>query len=294
MSSRKELGKGIRALLNQMDDSPVNIPAKKEVVQELSQTILEIPVEQIEANPFQPRQEFDAQQLEELAASIKMHGLIQPITVRRLSAKEYQLISGERRWRAAQKAGLKTIPAYIRLADDQGLLEMALIENIQRADLNAIEVAISYQRLMDECSLTHESLSTRVGKDRSTVTNYLRVLKLPVSVQQAVRDQTISMGHARVIAGVDDAAMQLHLLGEIMKKHLSVRATEQFVQEKRSQKATGAVSTKQSAQIQRMEKDLSAFLGTKVRIQRAASGKGKITIPFNSDDELNDILDRFE
>lgn len=294
MSSRKELGKGIRALLHQMDEGEVNIPPKKEMVQELSQTILEIPVDQIEPNPFQPRQEFDEVQLNELSESIKVHGLIQPITVRRLSAREYQLISGERRWRAAKMAGLKSVPAYVRIADDQGLLEMALIENIQRADLNAIEVAISYQRLLDECELTHESLSGRVGKDRSTVTNYLRLLKLPASVQQAVRDQKVSMGHARVIAGVEDPAMQLYVLGEILQKHLSVRSTEQLVQEKRSKSPGKSVSSKQSAQILKIEKDLSAFLGTRVKITRSSNGKGKITIPFTSDEELNDIIDRFE
>jgi len=294
MSSRKELGKGIRALLHQMDESPANLPARKEVVQELSQTILEIPVDQIEPNPFQPRQEFDQAQLEELASSIKVHGLIQPITVRRLSAREYQLISGERRWRAAQMAGLKSIPAYIRIADDQGLLEMALIENIQRSDLNAIEVAISYQRLLDECGLTHDGLSDRVGKDRSTVTNYLRLLKLPASVQQAVKDQQISMGHARVLAGMDDPAMQIHTLGEILKGSLSVRATEQLLQEKRSKKSGSGVTKGKHPQVTKMEKDLSAFLGARVQIQRSASGKGKIVIPFGSDDELNDIVERFE
>lgn len=294
MSSRKELGKGIRALLHQIDDEPVKMPPQKEVVKELSQHFIEIPIDQIEANPFQPRQEFDTTQLEELAASIKIHGLIQPITVRRLSAKEYQLISGERRWRASKMAGLDQIPAYIRLADDQGLLEMALIENIQRADLNAIEVAISYQRLMDECALTHESLSQRVGKERSTVTNYLRLLKLPASVQQAVREQQISMGHARVIAGLDDPAMQIHILGEVLRKHLSVRATEQLLADKRSQQPPSSVTDKHHAQLKRMENELSGQLGVKVKIARSANGKGKIVIPFHSDDELNDIFERFD
>lgn len=294
MSSRKELGKGIRALLHQMDDKKESV-APKEVVDELSHTIIDIPIDQIEANPFQPRQEFDNKQLEELAKSIKTHGLIQPITVRRLSNKEYQLISGERRWRASLKAGLDTIPAYVRLADDQGLLEMALIENIQRADLNAIEIAISYQRLMDECELTHETLSQRVGKDRSTVTNYLRLLKLPASVQQAVKEQQISMGHARVIAGISDPVIQLQVLGELIQKGLSVRATEDLVSGKYSQKSkAGLKSSLKDPRVTRIERDLSDFFGSKVKVSRSTKGEGKIVISFGSDDELNNILDRID
>jgi len=299
MSSRKELGKGIRALLNQMDDSKSEekVNPSREIVQELSHQFIEIPISQIEANPFQPRKEFDEKALNELADSIKLHGLIQPITVKRLSAQEYQLISGERRLRASKLAGVKKIPAYIRIADDQALLEMALIENIQRSDLNAVEVAISYQRLIDECALTHESLSQRVGKDRSTVTNYLRLLKLPASAQQAVRDKSISMGHARVLAGLEDPVQQIQLLGIIINDQLSVRATEQ-----KAQTITGSsksrikksASGKSDPQISRIERDLSGFLGAKVNILRAANGKGKIVIPFATDTELNEILERFE
>lgn len=299
MSSRKELGKGIRALLNQMDDSKSEekVNPSREIVQELSHQFIEIPISQIEANPFQPRKEFDEKALNELADSIKLHGLIQPITVKRLSAQEYQLISGERRLRASKLAGVKKVPAYIRIADDQALLEMALIENIQRSDLNAVEVAISYQRLIDECALTHESLSQRVGKDRSTVTNYLRLLKLPASAQQAVRDKAISMGHARVLAGLEDPVQQIQLLGIIINEQLSVRATEQ-----KAQTITGSsksrikksASGKIDPQISKIERDLSGFLGAKVNIVRTANGKGKIVIPFATDTELNDILERFE
>lgn len=299
MSSRKELGKGIRALLNQMDDSKSEekVNPSREIVQELSHQFIEIPISQIEANPFQPRKEFDEKALNELADSIKLHGLIQPITVKRLSAQEYQLISGERRLRASKLAGVKKVPAYIRIADDQALLEMALIENIQRSDLNAVEVAISYQRLIDECALTHESLSQRVGKDRSTVTNYLRLLKLPASAQQAVRDKAISMGHARVLAGLEDPVQQIQLLGIIINEQLSVRATEQ-----KAQTITGSsksrikksASGKIDPQISKIERDLSGFLGSKVNIVRTANGKGKIVIPFATDTELNDILERFE
>lgn len=193
MASKKktELGKGIRALLSSIDEETKK--DKKQVVNKLSSSIAMLSLKEIETNPWQPRVEFDAKALEELSASIKVHGLIQPITVRRLSAKKYQLISGERRWRASKKAGLKEVPAYIRLANDQEMLEMALIENIQRENLNAVEVAITYQRLKDECKLTDELLSERVGKERSTITNYLRLLKLPPEIQKGIKEKKISM-----------------------------------------------------------------------------------------------------
>jgi ParB family transcriptional regulator, chromosome partitioning protein len=298
MSSRKELGKGIRALLHNMDaEESKQMPPSKEVVKELSHTFIDIPIDQIEPNPFQPRQEFDETELNALADSLKLHGLIQPITVRRLSAKEYQLISGERRLRAAKIAGLEMLPAYIRIADDQGLLEMALIENIQRRDLNAVEVAISYQRLIEECQLTHEVMASRVGKDRSTVTNYLRLLKLPASVQQAVREQKISMGHARVLVGLEDPVRQIQLVGEIIQKGLSVRETERLATPNKGASKTGgndATKGKVSAELQRIENDLSSALGTRVKLIRDTKGKGKIVIPFGSDDALNEILDRIE
>ncbi|MEL6866667.1 MAG: ParB/RepB/Spo0J family partition protein, partial [Bacteroidota bacterium] len=198
---KKELGQGIRALLSNIDHGSSNEGPQEDVVRTLSNTIATIPLNSIEVNPGQPRIEFDEEALQELSESIKVHGLIQPITVRRLNEQTYQLISGERRMRASKIAGLKEVPAYIRLANDQEMLEMALIENIQREDLNAIEVANSYQRLIEECELTHEALSERVGKNRSSVTNYLRLLKLPPDVQSAIKEQKISMGHARALAG---------------------------------------------------------------------------------------------
>ncbi|HRF39896.1 MAG TPA: ParB/RepB/Spo0J family partition protein, partial [Saprospiraceae bacterium] len=199
---------------------------QEEVVKELSHTVAMIPVDQIEVNPWQPRNEFDETALAELSESVKVHGLIQPITVRRLSPNAYQLISGERRLRASKMAGLIEVPAYIRLANDQEMLEMALVENIQREDLNAIEVAITLQRLKEECSLTDESLSDRMGKKRSTVTNYLRLLKLPPNIQKSIKDREISMGHARVLAGIDDYAVRDSLYRQTIKEGLSVRDLE--------------------------------------------------------------------
>jgi ParB family chromosome partitioning protein len=196
---KKELGLGIRALLSNLDEGEATPEEQKEVVKELSHTVAMIPVDQIEVNPFQPRVEFDEEALKELSSSIKVHGVIQPLTLRRLSDNAYQLISGERRLRASKLAGLQEVPAYVRLANDQEMLEMALVENIQRQDLNPIEVAITYQRLIDECSLTHQNLGGRVGKKRSTVSNFLRLLQLPPQIQQALKNKRISMGHAKAL-----------------------------------------------------------------------------------------------
>jgi ParB family chromosome partitioning protein len=217
---------------------------------------------------------------------------------------KYQLIAGERRWRAAQMAGLKSVPAYIRLADDQGMLEMAIVENIQRADLNAMEMAFSLQRLIDECKLTHEELSSRVGKQRSTVSNFLRLLKLPPQVQDALRKEQISMGHAKSIAGLDDISSQLMVLGEIISKDLSVRDTEKLVARYQDNKSTSSpkstssgnkpASSKKSADILQIEQQLRSLLGVKVEMQYQENGSGQIRIPFKSDKELNYILDLLE
>src|SRR5690606_22029384 len=225
--SKSQIGKGIRALLTNIDERGT-APTAQEVSAITRQT-MDVPVDAIEVNPFQPRTDFDEAGLAELAQSIRVHGIIQPLTLRRLHEGRYQLIAGERRLRAARLAGLTAVPAFIRLADDQGLLEMAIVENLQRADLNAMEMAFSLQRLLDECSLTHEELSQRVGKSRPVITNYLRLLKLPPQVQQALRKDEISMGHARAIAGLDDVSAQLMVLGEILTRHLSVRETEKRV-----------------------------------------------------------------
>ncbi|MFQ5447939.1 MAG: ParB/RepB/Spo0J family partition protein, partial [Saprospiraceae bacterium] len=264
-------------------------------VKELTHTVAMIPLSEIEVNPFQPRKEFDEGALAELAESLKTHGLIQPLTVRRLADNEYQLISGERRLRAAKMAGLTEVPAYIRLANDQEMIEMALVENIQREDLNAIEVAITYQRLIDECNLTHENLSERVGKKRSTVTNFLRLLKLTPDIQKGLKEGTLSMGHARALLGVEDIALQLSLYKQIVDKDLSVRATETLVRSYK-EPATSARPAKETLppDYLSVRDNLRSFLGTKVELKRKPNGAGQINIPFSNDDELNRILDLLE
>jgi len=292
MSKKKELGKGIRALLSNIENTS-SPKEKTELVKELNSSILEIPLDKIEVNPFQPRSEFDQEELEELAQSIKTHGLIQAITVRNLGGDKYQLISGERRLRAGKMAGLKTIPAFIRIADDQALLEMALIENIQRSNLNAIEVAISYQRLMVECDLTHESLSERVGKKRSTISNYVRLLKLPPQIQSSIKNNEISMGHARSLAGIDDVGLQLDIYKEVLNKNLSVRALENLIKSYSSE-PKASVSRKSSelpAEVKKIQDNLSSTFGTSVKIKRSESGSGEINIKFKSDREFNEILE---
>lgn len=298
-TNKMQIGKGIRALLTNIEERGT-APTGQEL-RELSRETLEVPVDAIEANPYQPRTDFDEQSLEELAQSIRTHGIIQPLTLRRLHEGKYQLIAGERRWRAAQRAGLTSVPAYIRLADDQGMLEMAIVENIQRADLNAMEMAFSLQRLIDECKLTHEELSARVGKQRSTVSNFLRLLKLPPQIQDAMRKEQISMGHAKSIAGLADISTQLMVLGEIISKDLSVRDTEKLVaryQDPSSSKKESAekktATSKKSADVLKVEQQLRGLLGVKVELQYQDNGSGQIRIPFKSDKELNYILDLLE
>jgi len=295
--NKADFGKGIRALLAnpQQLEQAVQEDAQ-EVVRELTHSGAMLPISQIEANPFQPRTEFDQVALNELADSIRIHGLIQPVTVRRLHDKAYQLISGERRFRASQIAGLVEIPAYVRLADDQQMLEMALIENIQRQDLNAIEVAISYQRLKEECNLTDELLSERVGKQRSTITNYLRLLRLPVDIQHAIKDGKLSMGHARALAGVSDIAFQLSLLRQIMQEDLSVRAVEVLIarhQEERTSKKAKP-DKRLPEHLRTIQDQFRAFFGAKVDMKRDEKGKGQITIKFENDAELNRLIDLIE
>lgn len=296
MSKKKEqIGKGLRALLTNIDKIEANPIEKKEAVKELSQQTAEIPIDIIETNPFQPRKEFDQEELLKLVQSIKAVGLIQPITVRKVGSNKYQIISGERRWRSAKLAGLKNIPAYIRLADDQGMLEMALVENIQRANLNALEIALSYQRLLDECNLQHNELAQRVGKDRSTVTNYTRLLKLPPKIQSGIKDNKISMGHARALLGIDETYQQLYIFNKIIDENLSVRNTEQLIKSyKNPSVKTSKKTTSIHPEILKIQDRISHKLGGKVEIKRQSSGKGKMTIYFSSDDHLNDILDILE
>jgi len=225
-----------------------------------------------------------------LSQIVSLRLTIQPLTVRKLSEKKYQIISGERRWRASQKAGLKSVPVYIREADDQGMLEMALLENIQRANLNPVEEAISYKRLIDECDLTHEELSDRLGKKRSTITNFLRVLKLSPSVQSALRERTISLGHAKVLAGVDQVERQTMYLGEIISKGLSIRGTESLVRGNPTNTKTSTTKIK-DPHVHKLEDDLADVMGAKVNIRRSDKGSGQIQIMFGSDKELNQIIE---
>lgn len=292
MNKKSEVSKGLRSLLSNIEKT--NNPVERsQLVKELTNSIALISPELIEVNPFQPRTEFDADQLMELARSIKTSGLIQPITVRALGGNKYQLISGERRLRASKMAGIREIPAYIRVANDQEMLEMALVENIQRADLNAVEIAISYQRLMDECNLTHEALSERVGKDRSTVTNYVRLLKLPAQIQASVKEGILSMGHARALAGIENIALQLKIFKEALDQGLSVRAVEQLIKSYAATKPGNSASTITDIhpEIRKIKDQLGSLLGTKIDIKRDQKGKGAITILFSSDSELNKITE---
>ena len=292
---RNALGRGLSALLGDSTDTggekiSAEIPSS-------GPSMSEIFIEEIEVNPFQPRTHFDEQALKELADSIKIHGIIQPITVRKLSKNKYQLISGERRFQASKIAGLKSLPAYVREADDQQMLEMALIENIQRQDLNAIEVALSYQRLISECNLKQEELGDRVGKNRSTITNYLRLLKLPPDIQIAVRDNKISMGHARAIINIENVDAQLNLYKKILKDDLSVRQVEAMVRQllqASTAKQTKSGDTRSLDSVHRelnnLQSKLSSHFGTKIQI-KSDGKKGDLTIPFYSIEDLNRILD---
>ncbi|MGM9475306.1 ParB/RepB/Spo0J family partition protein [Pedobacter sp. GSP4] len=289
------LGRGLSALL---DDSESTHPPKQQVnaVSETEQigNISHVNLTEVETNPYQPRTEFDQVALNELADSIKVQGLIQPITVRKIAANRYQLISGERRFRASKLAGLTQVPAYIRSANDQQMLEMALIENIQRENLNAIEVALSFQRMIDEVGLKQEQLGERVGKNRTTVTNYLRLLKLPPAIQASIRDQKISMGHARALINVDGVDKQLFIHQEILEKGLSVRKVEELVRNLQHVPLKGADKPKTKAvsfQYQKLQDDLASKFATRVKLKVSQNGKGAIEIPFMSDEDLNRILE---
>jgi ParB family transcriptional regulator, chromosome partitioning protein len=296
MVKRSSLGKGLGALL---EDSRDELAAASRIASgntAVAGSVATIPVSQIEVNPFQPRNEFEKQALHNLAGSIKEHGLIQPITVRKVSFDKFQIISGERRFRASQLAGLKSIPAYIRLANDEAMLEMAIVENIQREALNAIEIALGYKRLIDECDLTQEQLSQKVGQDRSTVTNFLRLLKLPDEIQIALRDQKITMGHARALLSVSDEHMQVKMLNDILKNELSVRRVEEFVREYSGKKSAGKSKPKSkksnsplSFEEQKLQEDLCDYFHADVTIEKQAGGSGSILISFKTENELKRI-----
>lgn len=289
------LGKGLGALLG----SEVNYATGEAIdtPQQQVNHIAEIAIEYIQTNPFQPREHFDAEALQELADSIKVHGIIQPITLRRLSEKEYQLISGERRFQASKLAGLESIPAYIRTANDQQMLEMALIENIQRENLNAIEIALSYQRMLSELDMKQEELGDRVGKKRTTVNNYLRLLRLPPEIQVAVRDGKLSMGHARALISIENIADQLYVYKQVLMSDLSVRATEDLVR-RTIQPKSKEVETKKAGQINpeilQVQTKLSQQFGTKIKVKNNEGYKGEISIPYHNLDDLNRILEILE
>jgi ParB family chromosome partitioning protein len=298
---RNALGKGLSALLN---DSENVLPYKKTNNTNVSSSpevndlgsVNEIKLSEIEVNPFQPRTDFDEQALAELADSIKLQGLIQPITVRRVNAHSYQLISGERRLRASKIAGLTQIPAYVRTANDQQMLEMALIENIQRENLNAIEVALSFQRMLDEVGLKQEELGDRVSKNRSTVNNYLRLLKLPPVIQASIRDGELSMGHARALITIDDPAQQIYLHQHIIQQGLSVRKVEELVRDlqKSRTKKEGKQPEPVSFQMQKIQDDLASKFSSKVKLKINSQGSGAIEIPFLSEDDLGRILEMLD
>ncbi len=292
MSKKKALGRGLSALLSDSDGEKSEMDVTTPVAVIQTSNLNEIPVEEIETNPFQPRQHFDKEALNELADSIKVHGIIQPITVRKLSQHQYQLISGERRFQASKIAGLKALPAYVRTANDQQMLEMALIENIQRENLNPIEISLSYQRLISECNLKQEELGDRVGKNRTTVTNYLRLLKLPPDIQIALRDNKISMGHARAIINIEDPSNQIFILKKIISDDLSVRAVESLARELTISAKEKPESQPTSApkEVHQLQSRLSSHFGTKVTV-KSDGKKGDIRIPFLSIEDLNRILD---
>jgi ParB family chromosome partitioning protein len=295
--NKDALGKGIRSLLQNIDSDLKNAAGNlKKDVAETVVAISRIPIDQIEPNPRQPRHDFDEQALQELASSIKLHDIVQPITVSQMTSGKYRLISGERRWRASKIAGLVDVPAYIRQANDQELLELALLENLQREDLNAVEIALSYKRMMEELNYTQEQVAERMGKERSTVANYIRLLKLPPDIQVAVRKNEISMGHARALINVDTVDKQLFIYNEIRSRSLSVRQTEDLV--RKMYKSGTAAGVKESVKsslppaYKKIEDNLATHFSTKVRLNHNKNGHGAISIEYYSIQELNKILDQ--
>lgn len=290
------LGKGIRSLLGSIDaELKSNTGELRKTVVETATNISKIPIQDIETNPKQPRSDFDEQALQELSQSIKIHDIIQPITVSRMANGKYRLISGERRLRASKLAGLKELPAYIRQANDEQLLELALLENLQREDLNAMEVALSYKRMMDELDYTQDQVAERMGKDRSTVANFIRLLKLPPDIQLSVRNGAISMGHARALINVDTVDKQLYIFKEIKEKGLSVRQTETLVRNLYKQNGSAKKPAKSglSSPFQRIEDKLANQFDTRVKLKHSTKGHGQITFDYYSVEELNKLLQNF-
>jgi ParB family chromosome partitioning protein len=297
IKKKNALGRGLGALLQ---DSPQKISRQNEGESSPTAGIFEIGLEEIQVNPYQPRSYFDKEALQELSESIMVQGIIQPITVRKLGEGEYQLISGERRYQASKLAGLDKIPAYVRLANDQQMLEMALIENIQRENLNALEIAHSYQRLLAECDLKQDQLGDRVGKNRTTVNNYLRLLKLPPDIQAGIRDQKITMGHARALINIDDIDKQLAIYKRAVDEELSVRKVETLVkelnnsaEEKENIKDSPTDPVKKY-ELGKLQQRLASHFGSKISLKANGKDKGEIKIPFNSANDLNRILEILE
>ncbi|GAB4197950.1 MAG: ParB/RepB/Spo0J family partition protein [Thermoflexibacter sp.] len=292
---KRAMGRGLDALLsdNRTVLTEEGVSKELEELRHLATQFSLIPVDKIEVNPFQPRANFDIEALKELSESIKVQGIIQPITVRQLDEDTYQLISGERRLKASKMVGLTEIPAYIRTGNDQQMLEMALIENIQREELNPVEVALSYQRLIAECNLKQEELGDRVGKKRTTVNNYLRLLKLPPDIQAGLRDGKVSMGHARALINIDSVDVQLSIYKRIIEEDLSVRKVEDLVRELADREEKKPNSQKKPADyaLLQLQSKLSSRFGTKVQIKKGTDNKGEIKIPFVSEEDLNRILE---
>lgn len=298
MAKKQALGKGLGALLSDTKTDVTSSIGINEANVQAVGNIANLKISQIEVNPFNPRTEFEKEGLAELAASIKELGLVQPLTVRKLGNDKFQIISGERRFRASQAAGLTEVPAYIRIANDQAMLEMALVENIQRRDLNPLEIAFSYKRLVDECGLTQEELADRVGKKRSSTANYLRLLNLPVDIQNALKEKTISFGHARTLIALDDEEVQSYIFDMIVKEKLSVRKVEELVKEtKEAQKndvKEKKTKTKKADPLsftqQKFKDDLASLLKSKVKMKLTDKGSGNLVIPFKSEEDLERIM----
>lgn len=282
-SKMPALGRGLDALIS-----------SEEPIIGGSTSVGEIDIDRIDANPNQPRREFDDVALDELAESIKQIGIIQPITLREMPGGRYQIIAGERRWRAGQRAGLKTIPAYIRTADDENMMQMALVENIQREDLNAIEVALAFRKLIDTYNLTQDRLSERLGKKRATIANHLRLLKLPAEIQLGLRDRKIDMGHARALLAIDDTKMRLKIYNRILEQGLSVRRVEQLAQQIAKGETEKEPKASASTGNDAFQRQLSNYFPTPVKFSRNASGKGSITLRFDNDDQLQRLVELFE
>tara|TARA_B110000259_G_C13935206_1_gene370544 strand:- start:120 stop:1028 length:909 start_codon:yes stop_codon:yes gene_type:complete len=297
MAKKQALGRGLGALLSDASTDVTSTLGVAKASSAVVGNIAMLKISKIKANPFNPRIEFDKEGLTELASSIKELGIIQPLTVRKLGNDKYQIISGERRYRASQVAGLTEVPAYIRIANDQAMLEMALVENIQRRDLNPMEIAFSYKRLVDECDLTQEELADRVGKKRSSTANYLRLLNLPAEIQNALKEETISFGHARTLIALDDEEVQSYIFDMIVTEKLSVRKVEELVKEtKEAQKATPEKKSKAkkeealSFSQQKFKDDLVSLLNSKVKVKPSNNGGGNLVIPFKSEKDLERIM----